>query len=79
MPRDFDHIARREDGLQRKLTAGQMSMIAIGGAIGTGLFLGSKFAIGIAGPSVLEIPEVIQTTEAVQAVSAAATDAAVRG
>ena len=50
---DFDHISKREEGLQRKLTAGQMSMIAIGGAIGTGLFLGSKFAIGLAGPSVI--------------------------
>ncbi len=50
---DFDHISKREAGLQRKLTAGQMSMIAIGGAIGTGLFLGSKFAIGLAGPSVI--------------------------
>lgn len=39
--------------LHRRLTAGQLSMIAIGGAIGTGLFLGSGFAIGTAGPSVL--------------------------
>ncbi len=45
--------SNREAGLQRTLTAGQMSMIAIGGAIGTGLFLGSKFAIGLAGPSVI--------------------------
>lgn len=40
-------------GLHRSLSAGQLSMIAIGGAIGTGLFLGSGFAIGTAGPSVL--------------------------
>lgn len=39
--------------LHRSLTSGQLSMIAIGGAIGTGLFLGSAFAIGLAGPSVL--------------------------
>ena len=51
--RDFSHIAAREAGLHRRLSARQMSMIAIGGAIGTGLFLGSKFAIGLAGPSVL--------------------------
>lgn len=49
----FDRIAEREAGLRRELTAGQLSMIAIGGAIGTGLFLGSKFAIGMAGPSVI--------------------------
>jgi AAT family amino acid transporter len=52
-PEKFDAIAEREQGLQRGLTAGQLSMIAIGGAIGTGLFLGSGFAIGFAGPSVL--------------------------
>ena len=49
----FDQIARRQGGLQKQLTAGQMSMLAIGGAIGTGLFLGSAYAIQMAGPSVL--------------------------
>lgn len=39
--------------LQRRLTTAQLSMIAIGGAIGTGLFLGSGFAISLAGPAVL--------------------------
>ena len=53
MPSHFDVITEREKGLHRSLSAGQLSMIAIGGAIGTGLFLGSKFAIGFAGPSVL--------------------------
>jgi L-asparagine transporter-like permease len=52
-PSRFDTITEREKGLQRRLSAGQLSMIAIGGAIGTGLFLGSRFAIGFAGPAVL--------------------------
>jgi len=52
-PRSFDSIAQREQGLERRLSASQFSMIAIGGAIGTGLFLGSGFAISFAGPSVL--------------------------
>ena len=50
---EFAAIADRERGLQQSLTTGQLSMIAIGGAIGTGLFLGSSFAIQLAGPGVL--------------------------
>jgi amino acid permease len=38
----FDEIAQRQGGLKKQLTAGQMSMLAIGGAIGTGLFLGAR-------------------------------------
>ena len=53
LSQSFDALVERERGLQHSLSTGQMSMIAIGGAIGTGLFLGSAFAIGFAGPSVL--------------------------
>lgn len=53
IPRAFATIAAREQGLHRGLTSAQLTMIAIGGAIGTGLFLGSSFAIGFAGPSVI--------------------------
>jgi len=49
----FDAIQNREKGLHRGLSSGQLTMLAIGGAIGTGLFLGSSFAIGFAGPSVI--------------------------
>jgi L-asparagine transporter-like permease len=49
----FSHIVEREHGLNRTLSARRMTMIAIGGAIGTGLFLGSGFAISLAGPGVL--------------------------
>ena len=50
---DFQQIQQRETGLQQHLTSAQMVMIAIGGAVGTGLFMGSAFAIGFAGPAVL--------------------------
>src|SRR5271166_5090903 len=49
----FDAILEREKGLHRGLSTGQLSMIAIGGAVGTGLFLGSGSAIHLAGPAVL--------------------------
>lgn len=46
-------IVQREAGLQRNLTARQLSMIALGGAIGTGLFLGSAISVNLAGPGVI--------------------------
>jgi len=46
-------IAAREGGLRKSLTRGQVVMIGLGGAIGTGLFAGSSLAIGYAGPAVL--------------------------
>lgn len=43
----------QEAGLARQLSARQLAMIAIGGAIGTGLFLGSALAVRVAGPAVI--------------------------
>jgi len=42
-----------QERLARGLTSGQLSMIAIGGAIGTGLFLGSSLAVHLAGTGVI--------------------------
>ncbi|WP_433559671.1 amino acid permease [Pseudonocardia xinjiangensis] len=39
--------------LHRRLTARQLTMIGLGGAIGTGLFLGSALAISQAGPATI--------------------------
>src|SRR5207302_4369417 len=46
-------VAREQDGLQRRLSQRQLTMIAIGGAIGVGLFLGSSVTIELAGPGVI--------------------------
>lgn len=48
-----EEVVSREAGLHRGLTKRQLTMIGIGGAIGTGLFMGSGIAIGYAGPGVL--------------------------
>src|ERR1700682_595298 len=43
----------QEQGLRRERSARQMAMVAVGGSIGTGLLLGSGYAISIAGPAVI--------------------------
>src|SRR6202162_499990 len=51
MPTAADPV--HEQGLHHQLTAGQMTMVAVGGSVGTGLLLGSAAALEIAGPSVI--------------------------
>ncbi len=48
-----DAMAAGESGLHRRLSQRQLTMMAIGGAIGVGLFLGSSVTIRLAGPAVI--------------------------
>lgn len=56
---DDEHASPHE--LQRKLSNRHLQLIAIGGAIGTGLFMGSGKTISLAGPSILIIYMIIGT------------------
>jgi len=53
VPAEESKILGREAGLRRQLTSRQLSMIGLGGAIGTGLFLGSAISVRLAGPGVI--------------------------
>lgn len=54
-----DIIQNHSGGLQRNLSNRHIQLIAIGGAIGTGLFMGSGRTIHLAGPSVLLVYAII--------------------
>jgi len=46
-------LQTESEGLHRRLSQRQLTMMAIGGAIGVGLFLGSSVTIRLAGPGVI--------------------------
>jgi amino acid transporter, AAT family len=50
---DVHSDVRNERGLARQLSSVQQTMMALGGAIGTGLFLASGLAVNVAGPAVI--------------------------
>ena len=50
---DNSALAHEDEGYHKSLKPRQIQMIAIGGAIGTGLFMGSGKTIHTAGPSIV--------------------------
>jgi L-asparagine transporter-like permease len=53
IPGDPHSAVRNEQGLARQLSTAQQATMALGGAIGTGLFLASGLAVNVAGPAVI--------------------------
>ena len=53
IPQSHADVVANERGLSRELSERQVAMMAIGSAIGTGLFLGSALAVRMAGPGVI--------------------------
>lgn len=49
----YAHDLEQEDSLRKSLKNRHIQLIALGGAIGTGLFYGSSEAISLAGPAIL--------------------------
>ena len=56
---DENVFEEEQAGFRKGLGPRQLQMIAIGGAIGTGLFMGSGKTISVAGPSVILVYMVI--------------------
>lgn len=54
-----ENASKKEGTLARNLTNRHLQLIAIGGAIGTGLFMGSGKTISLAGPSILLVYAII--------------------
>ena len=54
-----EHDAEEQTHLARNLSNRHLQLIAIGGAIGTGLFMGSGKTISLAGPSILLVYAII--------------------
>jgi len=52
-PTDPHSTVQNEQGLSRQLSSAKQTMMALGGAIGTGLFLATFLAVRVAGPSVI--------------------------
>ena len=56
-PTEYDNsaLAHEEEGYDKGLKPRQVQMIAIGGAIGTGLFMGAGGRLAAAGPALVFI------------------------